>query len=398
MARIKSFDTKEIARDEERAMLGKQLLIASSRNDLEKVKALIEKGADPNYRNIHNETPVLAACEGSAMDVLQFLLTKGASLDVKSSSDQHPIHMASAAGNEAMVKLLAQRGQNLSAQAYDGSTPLHVATRQGQADVARWLLTNKSVNVNKADYSGLTPAHIAAVMPRRKPVLDVLLANGANLNKESFRGDTVLHLAARKAEPEILIYLIEKGAKIGCPQCGKDGKNCEVLDERAANFLRQEAAKWKTRQKEMKKDASKEKKEKKGKDAKDKPQDVRGNRMRGLALTFQQKESPPTMPNSGAGERKSFDGARPDPPAAATATPAPKEKKGGFLGFLRGSSGKERTSSPGKTMPAPAPAPAPTSALAAPAPAATVAGQKERPEAERPPEAIAVPDITVPDK
>lgn len=122
-----------------------------------------------------------------------------------------------------------------------------------------------------------------------------------------------------------------------------------------------------------------------------------------LALTHEQKESPPTVPNNAANERKSFDGARPDPPAAAAA-PAAKEKKGGFLGFLRGSSGKERTSSPGKSAPtsAPIPAPAPTTALAAPAPAATgtapVAGQKERPEAERPPEAIAVPDITVPDK
>ena len=54
-----------------------------------------------------------------------------------------------------MVKWLAQRGQNLSAQAYDGSTPLHVATRQGQADVARWLLTASKLSKNRiGDYLG----------------------------------------------------------------------------------------------------------------------------------------------------------------------------------------------------------------------------------------------------
>lgn len=112
--------------------LSKQLIVACGHQNLEHVISLLGQGADPNYRNVHGETPLYAACEGGSMKIIQWLLDKGAKIDPnlnKTHSDQHLIHAACAAGLEEVVQFLAQKGQSLTVQAYDGSTPLHIAVR-----------------------------------------------------------------------------------------------------------------------------------------------------------------------------------------------------------------------------------------------------------------------------
>ncbi len=120
------------AADDRASALGKQLLVAASHKKFEVVKSLLSQGADPNYRNVHGETPLFAAVEGGSMKIVQFLIEKGAKVEPnanKTHSDQHLIHNACSCGSEEMVSFLFQKGQSLSAQAYDGSTPLHIAVR-----------------------------------------------------------------------------------------------------------------------------------------------------------------------------------------------------------------------------------------------------------------------------
>src|SRR4051812_49386616 len=103
--------------------LSKQLLVAAGHKDLESVITLIGQGADVNYRNVHGETPLFAACEGGSMKIVHFLLDKGAKIDPnlnKTHSDQHLIHNACSSGAEELVQFLSQKGQSLSVQAYDG--------------------------------------------------------------------------------------------------------------------------------------------------------------------------------------------------------------------------------------------------------------------------------------
>jgi ankyrin repeat protein len=109
----------------------KMLLVACGRKDITLVKDLVENHkVDVNYRNVHGETPLYAACEGGALNVVQYLLTKGASVEKsKTNSDQLLIHAAAASGDVELLTLLTAKKQSLSAAAYDGTTPLHVAIR-----------------------------------------------------------------------------------------------------------------------------------------------------------------------------------------------------------------------------------------------------------------------------
>lgn len=86
--------------DEGKAMLGKKLIHACHYNHLERVKALIAAGADPNYRNLWGETPMYAAAGSGGTDVLEYLATlPGVNFDIKTSGNQTVLHNAVASGD-----------------------------------------------------------------------------------------------------------------------------------------------------------------------------------------------------------------------------------------------------------------------------------------------------------
>ncbi len=109
--------------------LGKQLIHYCYRTDLEKVKALIAKGAEVNYKNSHNETPVYASCAAGWLAGIEFLVSKGGSIKARTSSDQDCVHAAAACGSEEVLTYLQSKGLSLTSQAYDGSSSLHIAVR-----------------------------------------------------------------------------------------------------------------------------------------------------------------------------------------------------------------------------------------------------------------------------
>lgn len=82
------------------------------------------------------------------------------------------------------------------------------------------------------------------------------------MNRRNFRNDTPLHLAAKRGDQETLMLLIDSGAKLGCPNCDK-GKPCEMVDEKAAAFIREQIEKKKERDLLLKKEAEEAKKKKK---------------------------------------------------------------------------------------------------------------------------------------
>lgn len=95
-------DAKLTARtpaDDAKAQLGKRLIHACHYNDLERVKALIAQGADPNYKNLWGETPAYAAAGSGGLEVLEYLATLGCNFEAKTSGSQTLLHNAVATGN-----------------------------------------------------------------------------------------------------------------------------------------------------------------------------------------------------------------------------------------------------------------------------------------------------------
>lgn len=188
-------------------------------NDIEKVKALLSNGADPNAKNKTGETPLHVAATGNARDVAELLLSKGADVNAKGDLGAAPLHYAAMSNSKAVAALLLAQGADVNRKSEDGMTPLHLAAGCNAKDVAELLLT-KGADVNAKASTGSTPLHLAA-MYNAWNVAELLLAKGADVNAKANNKRTPLHLAAYRNAKEVAALLLAKGADVNAKD--KDG-------------------------------------------------------------------------------------------------------------------------------------------------------------------------------
>jgi ankyrin repeat protein len=119
--------------------------------------------------------------------------------------------------------------------------PIHQFAEAGDAAaVAQDLATNSS-DLDVPDDGGLTPLHLAAAHCRTNVVL-LLLDEGAKVNARAKGGATPLHLAAQEGCVDVVTILLARGAKINA----RDDKGYTPLkraelwhQDAAAQILRQ---------------------------------------------------------------------------------------------------------------------------------------------------------------
>jgi ankyrin repeat protein len=86
-------------------------------NNLEKVRLLLDKGADVNARSKQGRTPlVIAAAHDGNIEVMRLLIKKGADVKAKSPDGFTALISAASHGNVEAVKLLLARGADVNAQ------------------------------------------------------------------------------------------------------------------------------------------------------------------------------------------------------------------------------------------------------------------------------------------
>src|SRR5438105_4418888 len=143
------------------------------------VKALLERGADPNMQlffkpanirgatNTRGATPLIRAAGNGDLEVVKLLLEHGADATVMTADRQTPIH-AVLAGRAPepqaleLIKVLQKAGADVNVMALvnhpeeiRGGTALHYAVRKRQKDVMK-LLASFGIDMNAADQDGLT--------------------------------------------------------------------------------------------------------------------------------------------------------------------------------------------------------------------------------------------------
>ena len=142
------------------------LMLASENNQPEIVKSLIGRGADPNRQDNNGWTALLkAAYQGNAKcieilashtkleldrallvatlmerkDAVKALLDNGAEVDFRASDGRTPLILAAGKGNRAIVELLLQVGADASLTDQAGQTAQAVAAAKGFNDIAELL-------------------------------------------------------------------------------------------------------------------------------------------------------------------------------------------------------------------------------------------------------------------
>ena len=217
--------------------------LAAYLGDLDKVRRLVEEGADVKEKSKHGIMPLTVAVLGRNLDIVRFLLAHGADVNAEAKDLLGtPLHCAAFRGHKAMVELLIARGANVNAKGGEGwlferGTPLHTAAWMfGDPEIAE-LLIAAGADLNAKDEDGCTPLHYAADNGH-KPVAVLLIEKGADVNAKDKWAWTPLHYACWENYREMAEFLLTKGADLNAREekgktplsVAKEEGNTEIVE------------------------------------------------------------------------------------------------------------------------------------------------------------------------
>jgi len=160
------------------------LHIASSGEQPEAARVLLEHGADANAKSTKGRTPLSYAIYEGVASVL-VLLEYGADTNAKDSDNRTQLHQALERGYTDIARVLLEKGADANARDSKNRTPLHLASEKGNVDGV-WLLLQRSSDVHARGDGGLTPFQLASARGH-DDVMQLLLEHGAEDHSAALR-------------------------------------------------------------------------------------------------------------------------------------------------------------------------------------------------------------------
>ena len=166
---------------------------AAMRQDVEAVRGLIAREADPDAAHGDGMTALHWAAQHGDVEIIALLTGAGADVAGRTRLGGHtPLHVASRRARAAAVRALLAAGADAGAVTSTGATALHFAAGSGSAAAVSALLDGGADVDAREPVWGQTPLMFAAARARTEAVA-VLLARGADPELAG----TVVDVAAR---------------------------------------------------------------------------------------------------------------------------------------------------------------------------------------------------------
>jgi quinoprotein dehydrogenase-associated probable ABC transporter substrate-binding protein len=201
--------------------------------DLDRLRFLVSRGANVNWRDGLGQYPIHIAAEQRDMDVLAELLDDGAKIEARDGDGWTPIMHAAVQDNVPAIQLLASSKANVDARTPGGYTALAYALADGKFAAAKALIDAGASVTAPAGQEKLTPLMIDAsqrpIEQREMALVEgvgplelarLLVTRGAHVNATSTTGMTPLMIAAVHNNPAMIGVLSQLGANSAAKEAG----------------------------------------------------------------------------------------------------------------------------------------------------------------------------------
>lgn len=189
---------------------GEKLNRAVRSGDIELLRGLLEKGANPSSVDALGFSPLGTAIAVRSVPMTELLLSKGADPNFPRDKNSSPLLQAVDSGETRLVELLLTKGANVDGL-YMGQPILNLAVKQGNIETVK-LLLKSGLDPNSADFAGKSALFPA--LGKGLEWVQLLIEHGASPNIYNSTGRSPLMIAARMASPSLVKYLIRHGADV----------------------------------------------------------------------------------------------------------------------------------------------------------------------------------------
>jgi ankyrin repeat protein/serine/threonine protein kinase/Flp pilus assembly protein TadD len=213
------------------------LIGAAEEGHADIVRLLLADGAYVDARNQWQETALILAAEEGHTEVIRQLLENNAAVNLRDEWERTALMWAAIRGHAHIAAMLLAEGADISAKDRNGKRALEMALEEGSSELARLLeeadaatlalpkaakecdvnivrgLLRKGACVNATDKDGVTPLLHAG---RRgcTDIASLLLSRGADVNAKDKHGETTLMWAANFGHTETVKVLLSMGADV----------------------------------------------------------------------------------------------------------------------------------------------------------------------------------------
>lgn len=186
---------------------------AVNRQDLRLVRALLERGANPNIPNVYGGTPLHWAVIANNKEIVRVLLDAGARPELQSAHYPTPLAYALLKKFNSIASLLIERARDINDfRAGGGATYLHVAVTTHNLFLLERLLEHNA-DPRIQDERGRTSLHLAVIEGALEMARYLLEKNSEIINIQDRVGRTPLHYAVIAHNVPLLSLLLEKHAQ-----------------------------------------------------------------------------------------------------------------------------------------------------------------------------------------
>jgi ankyrin repeat protein len=195
--------------------------------DPERIRFLVEKGADINGLDRQGYGPLQSAARNRDDKIIPLLIKLKANANGRDKDGLTALIYATQRNHVPSVKALLANGADIEAPAPGGFAPLALAIEEGKFLAAKELIERGAVIDTPAGLERVTPLMLAASWLavgeqakeieqrqglRSTDIASALIARGANVNAANSQGVTALMIAAARGNIPMIGLLLESGA------------------------------------------------------------------------------------------------------------------------------------------------------------------------------------------